>query len=108
MGDAIVEVLLLRGGRQLSVEQEIAGLQEVAMLGELLDRIAAIFEDAGVAIDVGDLGLAACGRREAGIVGEHPGLAVQLADVDHVRADGAAQNREIVVLVADGQRRGFC
>ena len=58
-GDAIVEVGLLRGGRQLAVEQQVAGLEEVAVLGQLLDRIAAIEQDAFVAVDIGDLGLAA-------------------------------------------------
>ena len=89
MGHAIVEIGLLRGGRQLAVEQQVAGLEEVAVLGELLDRVAAIEQDAFVAVDIGDLGLAAAGRGEAGIVGEHPGLAVELADVDDVRADRA-------------------
>ena len=59
MDHAVVEILLLRRGRQLAVEQEVAGLEEVALFGELLDRIAAIFQDAGVAVDIGDLGLAA-------------------------------------------------
>ncbi len=104
---AMVEVLFLRGGRQLPVEQEIAGLEEIAVLGELLDRVAPVFQDAGVAVDIGDLGLAAAGRGEAGIVGEHPGLGVELGDVDDVRPDGAAHNREIVGLVANGQRGGL-
>ena len=55
MGDAMVEVGLLRRRRQLAVEQQVAGLQEVAVLGELLDRIAAIEQDALVAVDEGDL-----------------------------------------------------
>ena len=104
---ALVEILLLRGGRKLAVEQQVAGLEEVAVFGELLDRIAAVFQDAGVAVDIGDLGLAAAGGGEAGVVGEHPGLAVELGDVDHVGPDGAAQNREIVGLVADRQCCGF-
>jgi hypothetical protein len=37
-----VEICLLRLGRQFPVEQQIAGLEEVALLGELLDRVAAI------------------------------------------------------------------
>ena len=53
--DAIVEIGLLRGGRQLAVEQQVAGLEEVAVLGELLDRIAAIEQHALVAVDIGDL-----------------------------------------------------
>ena len=57
MGDAIVEIVLLRLRRQLAVEQQVAGLEEVAVLGELLDRIAAIEQDALVAVDIGDLRL---------------------------------------------------
>ena len=53
--DAVVEIGLLRRGRQLAVEQQVAGLEEVAVLGELLDRIAAIEQDALVAVDIGDL-----------------------------------------------------
>ena len=71
MDHAKVEVFLLRRSRQFPVEQEIAGFQEVALFGELLDRVAAVFQNARVAVDIGDLGLAAAGRGEAGIVGEH-------------------------------------
>ena len=68
--DAIVEIGLLRRRRQFAVEQQVAGLQEVAVLGQLFDRIAAIEQDALVAVDIGDLGLAARRRGEAGVVGE--------------------------------------
>ena len=104
---AIVEIGFLRLGRQFAVEQEIAGFEEVAVFRQLLDRIAAIFQDAGVTVDIGDLGLAAAGGGEAGVVGEHPGLGVELGDVDDIGPDGAAQNREIVGLVADRQSCGF-
>jgi hypothetical protein len=57
-GHAVVEVGLLRLGRQFAVEQQIAGLQEVAVFGQLVDRIAAVQQHALVAIDVGDLGFA--------------------------------------------------
>ena len=105
--DAVVEIGLLRLGRQFAVEQQVAGLQEVAVFGELLDRIAAVFQDAGVAVDIGDLRLAAAGGGEAGVVGEHPRLRVELADVDDIGPDGAAQNREIIGLVAYRQCCGF-
>ena len=107
VGDAVVEVRLLRLGRQLAVEQQIAGLEEVAVLGELLDRIAAVEQDAFVAVDIGDLGLAARRRGEARIVGEDAGLAVELGDVDDVRADRALVDRERVALLADRQLRGL-
>ena len=77
------------------------------MLGELLDRIAAIEQNALVAVDIGDLGLAARGRGEAGIVGEHPALAVELRDIDDLRADRARVDREVPVVVADRQGAGL-
>jgi hypothetical protein len=42
-------------GREFPVQQQVAGLEEVALLGELLDRVAAVFEDTGIAVDIGDL-----------------------------------------------------
>ena len=104
--DAIVEIRLLGGGRQLSVEQQVAGLEEVAVLGELIDRVAAIEQDALVAVDIGDLRLGCCGRGKAGIVGEHPGLAIELGDVDDARADGAFFYRQFHGLVVDCECAG--
>ncbi len=103
--DAIIEIGLLRGGRQFAVEQQIAGLQEVAVLGELLDRIAAIEQDALVAVDIGDLGFAACRRGEARVVGEHPGGAIELRDVDHIGADRARHRSE---SSSSDRRRRVC
>ena len=54
-GHDVIELGLLGGGRQFAVEQEIAGLQEVAVLGQLLDRVAAVQQHAFVAVDIGDL-----------------------------------------------------
>src|SRR6201747_2195453 len=74
------------------------------MLGQLVDRIAAIQQDALVAVDEGDVALAARGRGEPRIVGEHVRLAVQLADVQDLRSLGAAEGRQLVGLVLVGQR----
>ena len=74
IGHAVVEVGLLRLRRQFAVEQQVAGLEEVAVLGELLDRVAAIEQDALVAVDIGDLRLAGRRRGEAGVVGEAAGF----------------------------------
>ena len=65
--DAIIELLLLRRGRQLAVEQQVADLQIVAIFGQFFDRIAAMQQHACVAVDIGDLGFAAGRRREARI-----------------------------------------
>ena len=107
MDHAIVEILLLRGGRQLAVEQEVAGFEEVAVLGEVFDRIAAIKEYTGIAVDKGDLGFAARGRGEAGIVGESAGLAVELAHVEDLRTDRSVVDRERIGLVAKRQLASF-
>src|ERR1700726_427544 len=77
-GDSVVEVLLLDDGRQLPIEQEIAGLEEIAVLGDLLDRIAAIEQHTLVAVDIGDLRFATRRRGETRIVGEHSGLGIEL------------------------------
>jgi hypothetical protein len=50
--------------RQLTVQQQVGDLQERGALGQLLDRVAAVLEDPGVAVDVGD-GAAAGGRVDA-------------------------------------------
>ena len=53
--------------RQLAVDQQVAHLEEAALLGELLDRVAAVAQDAGVAVDVGDRGRRRGGVDEAGV-----------------------------------------
>ena len=112
MDHAVVEVFLLGLGRKFAVKQQVTGLQEVAIFGQLLDRIAAVLQNAGIAVDVGDLGLAARGGGKTRIIGKHAGLGIEFRDVDHIGADGAVQNRKIVGLVADRQRCvfgvGFC
>jgi hypothetical protein len=55
------EIVFLRLGRQLAIQQQIAGFQEVTMVGELFDRIPAVQQRALVTIDVGDFGFARCG-----------------------------------------------
>ena len=90
MGDGVFEFPALGGIRQVAVVKQIAGLDEVAMLGELLDRIAAIEQNAFIAVDVGDLRFARRRRGEAGIVGEDLGVAIEMGDVDDVGADRSA------------------
>ena len=75
-GDGVGEALKLFLFRKLAVDEQIGDLGKGRMVGELVDRIAAMKEDALVAVDIGDLRLARGGRGEAGIVGEDVGLAV--------------------------------
>jgi hypothetical protein len=80
---------------QLAIEQQIAGLHEGAVFCKLADGIAAMQQHAFVTVDVGQRAFAACRRGETRIVGEGAGLAVELADVDHIRPNGALQHRSI-------------
>ena len=106
--DTQVEFLGLRRGWQFAVQQQVADFQEVGFFRQLLDRIAAIQQDAFVTVDVGDLAVAGCGGAVAWIEGEHAEVAVQLADVEDVRADAAGQQRQTGRLVravqGDGNR----
>ena len=67
--------------------------------------IAAIEQHALVAVDVGDARGAVGGGREARIVGEAAGVAVEPADVDDVGADGARSHRQMRLLVAANRQR---
>src|SRR6266852_2103809 len=58
MGDVGDELHFLLRRRQFAVEQEVGDLEEIALVGQFLDRIAAIHQDALVAVDIGDAGAA--------------------------------------------------
>ena len=59
-------------GRQLPLEQQVGDLEEARLLGDLLDRVAAVAEDPRVAVDVGDRAPARGGVQERRIVREQP------------------------------------
>src|ERR1051325_10190334 len=54
VSDVVHPLLELRGLGQLAEEQQVRGLEERAALRQLLDRIAAVAEDAAVAVDEAD------------------------------------------------------
>src|SRR3954466_9276664 len=54
-GDLVDPLVELLPGRQLALDEQIGDLEVRRLLAELLDRIAAVLEDAGRAVDVGDL-----------------------------------------------------
>jgi hypothetical protein len=57
IGDVLPEFRLLRHIGQLAIKQQVADLEEVALLGQLLDGIAAMEQDSLLAIDMGEVGL---------------------------------------------------
>ena len=58
IGHVAVELLLLVLVRQVAVQQQVGDIQEVGVLGEVLDRIPAVQQDAFVAVDMGQRRLA--------------------------------------------------
>src|SRR5439155_2853780 len=100
-GDRIFEFTPLCRGRKIAVIKEVAGFEEIAMLRQLIDRIAAIEQDAFVAVNEGYFGLAGRCRGEAWIIGEYAGVAVEVADIDDIGAERSLLDRKIVALVAE-------
>ncbi len=85
-------------GRQLAVDQQIAHLEERAVLGQLFDGEAAIAEDALLAIDEGDLALAAAGVAVARVHGDETGFTAELLAIDGAFAFGALNDVELDLL----------
>ena len=106
--DVVDELVLLRLVRQVALHQQVGDFHEVALLGEFGDVVPAMEQQAFVAVDVGDFRTARAGRGEARIVGEHAGVAVELADIDQTRPDRAVNDRHFVGLAGFvvGKRRG--
>ena len=88
--DAIGERGQLVLGGQLPVNQQVRDLEEGGLLGELLDGIAAVTQDPGVAVDVRDRAFARRGVHEAGIDRDQAGVAHERGDRDAVVAHGRA------------------
>ena len=90
--------------RKLAPDEEVGDLEEGGVLGELLDRVAAVAEHALLAVEVGDRARAGSGVAVAGVVGDQSGLGAQAADVERVVALGAGHDRQLDLAVADAQR----
>ncbi len=94
MRDFVVERRELVRRRQLAVDQQIRDLEEARLLGQLLDRIAAIEQHAGVAVDEGDRAAHGGGRHEARIEREVARFLVELADVERRIAERTGDDRQ--------------
>ena len=91
------------------MDQQVGDLQITRALGELLDRVAAVFEDPLVTVDEGDRRATRRGVHERGVVGHE--AEVLVVDLDLAKlggADRAVLDRHLVCLagavVGDRQR----
>ena len=113
--DLVRPLVQLRLVRQLAVHEQVGDLEVRRLLGELLDRIAAVLEDALVAVDVGDR-RSTRGRVHEGRVIRHQAEVV-VVDLDVAqcqRADRPVLDRHLVratgAVVRDREglgRRGY-
>ena len=83
--------------RQRAVDQQVGDLEVGRVLAELLDRIAAVLEDAGVAVDVGDRAAAGGRVHVRRVVGHQPEVLVVGLDLAQVhRAHRAVLDGQLV------------
>jgi len=96
--DLVVPGLELRLRRQLAVDQEVGDLQVARSLCELLDRVAAVLEDALVAVDERDRRAARRGVHERRVVRHETEVVVVDSDLTQVDpADGPVRDRDLVL-----------
>ena len=99
VGDVEGPALELGGGGELAEDQEVGDLEVGRVLAELLDRDAAVLEDAGLAVDVGDRGAAGGGVGEGRVVAHQAEVVVGDLDLPQVhRLDGPVGDLELVGL----------
>ena len=93
------ELLQLFGGGQLPFQEQPRHLEERGLFGQLLDRIAAVLQDALVAVDEGDLRLARGRVREGRVVSHEAEIVLVHLDLAEVESlDGPLFDGELVAL----------
>ena len=95
--DVVGPIFQLRARGQLAVQNQIGGFEIGAFLGQFLDGIAAVSQDAFVAVDERDLALTQGRVVEGRVVAHHPelvGFHLDLAQIDG--ADRVVLDRNFV------------
>jgi len=103
LADLVLEGLELALAGERPVDEQVGGLQEGGLLGELLDGVAAVAQDPRVTVDVGDRAGAAGGVDEATVEGDIAGLLEQSRDVVAVVALGGRDEFEVELLALGGE-----
>ena len=97
--DLVRPLVQLRLGGQLTVDEQVGDLEIGRLLRELLDRIAAVLQDAGLAVQERDGRATRGGVHERGVVGHDP--EVVLVDLDVPQGGGtygAVLDRDLISL----------
>ena len=88
--ELVAEVFQLGRRRQFAVDQQVGDFDEIAIGGQLLDRVAAVAQDAGLAVEERDGARRRASVHVAFVERDVAGLGPQLGDIDRVfvfRAD---------------------
>ena len=99
--------LVLQLRRQLAVDQQVGNLEEAALLGEILDGVAAIAQDAPFTVDEADLARRTASVLVARIERDQPALGPELSDVDRTFAFRAHQDWKLIGLALELELRRF-
>jgi hypothetical protein len=94
IGNRAFEILELLFLRQAVVQQQEADFQVRTVLGQLIDRVTAVLQHTGIAVEEGDRAGAGGRGHESGVVGEITQLLVEAANIDHLRPRGWCVNRQ--------------
>src|SRR5665811_2188188 len=79
--DFVDPFFMLFAGRKFAVDQEVCHLQKCGMLGELLNGVAAVFEDSFVAVDEGNGAATGSGVGESRVVDRDSRVVLTGADL---------------------------
>jgi hypothetical protein len=93
--DALVEVFQFGRGGQVAVDQQVGNLEEARVLGQLVNGVPAVAQDAGIAVNLGDGRRGGRGVHETGVKRDGTGLLQQLRNVVAVIAFGRFEPREV-------------
>ena len=85
---------LLRGG-QFAVDEQIAHLDEGRLLGQLVDRVTAVTQDAGITVDVSDGALGRRGVHEPLVEGGVAGFGQQRTQRDAIGSLGRMDDLKV-------------
>ena len=101
------ETVELPLGRQVAVDQEVGGLHEGGVLGQLVHGNAAVPEDALFPVHEGDGALATAGVDVAGVQRDQAGLRPKIGDVDGLFSFGTDDEGQFVGGAIEDQGDGF-
>ena len=97
------EILQLLFGRQLAVNQQIARFDKIAPLGQLLDRVAAVTQNALFAVEKRNGADGRAGVHVAVVHRDQAGRGAELGDIDGRFVLGAGNDRQFQLTVVVDQ-----